>query len=120
MKRVLLLALLLGGCASTAMKGFMGQPIEEAFFRYGKPVNTIDLPDGAKAFQFYWGGSGPIMVPAQSRTNVTTYGNTATLNTVATPAAIFESQGCLVTLIARPENGRMVVREYRIPKRLVC
>jgi hypothetical protein len=120
MKRLLVVGLLLSGCASTAMKGFVGQPIEEAFFRYGKPVNTIDLPDGAKAYQFYWGGSGPIMVPGQSRTNVTTYGNTATLNTTSTPAAILESKGCLVTLIAKPENDRLIVREYRIPKQVFC
>jgi hypothetical protein len=120
MKKLILAALLLSGCASTAMKGFIGQPIEEAFFRYGQPVNTINLPEGAKAFQFYWGGSGPIMLPAQSSTNIATYGNTATVNTVATPAAVIESKGCLVTLIAKPENNRLIVREYRIPKRVFC
>ena len=119
LKILMALGLLLSGCASTAMKRFVGQPIEEALFQYGQPVNTIDLPNGEKAFQFYWGG-GSFVVPGQSRTNVAVIGNTATLNTTATPATIVESQGCLVTLIARPENGRMVVREYRIPKRLVC
>ncbi len=119
MKRLLIAGLLLSGCASTAMKGFVGQPIEEAFFRYRQPVNTFDLQDGGKAYQFYWGGGG-FVVPGQSRTNVAVYGNTATLNTTATPAAVVESKGCLVTLIARPIDGRMIVQEYRIPKRLVC
>jgi hypothetical protein len=112
---------LLSGCASTAMKKFVGASISEAYMSYGKPENIFDLPDGRRAFQYYWGGGSGIFPGQQSTTIAPTGGGAYNVTTTGTPALIYESKGCLVTLIARPVvNGDFVVEEYRIPKRLVC
>jgi len=117
---ILALALTLAGCASTAMKGFTGKSINEAFFRYGRPENVFDLPDGRRAFQFYWGG-GSFAVPATSTTALNANGlGGYTATTTSIPGGLLESKGCLVTLIARPNGTDFIVEEYRIPKRLVC
>lgn len=117
---VLALAIALGGCASTSMKGFTGKSINEAFFKYGRPENVFDLPDGRRAFQFYWGG-GAYAVPATSTTAINPNGfGGYTATTTSIPGGVVESKGCLVTLIARPNGADFIVEEYRIPKRLVC
>ncbi|WP_295442332.1 hypothetical protein [Sphingorhabdus sp. EL138] len=114
-------ALALTGCASTAMKRYVGSSISEAYLAYGQPANVFDLPDGRRAFQFYWGGSSGVL-PGSSQTTVAPIGGGAyAVNTVGTPAMVYESKGCLVSLIARKNAaGDFVVEEYRIPQRLVC
>ncbi|OYU72052.1 MAG: hypothetical protein CFE32_24880, partial [Alphaproteobacteria bacterium PA3] len=51
-------------CASTEMKTFVGKPIEEAMFAYGRPENVMTLSDTSKAYQFRWGG-GTTVLPSQ-------------------------------------------------------
>lgn len=117
---ILLSAMALCSCASTAMKRFVGSSVSEAYFAYGRPENVFDLPDGRRAFQFYWGGSKGV-TPGHSNTRIT--GNNQfgyNVTTTGTPAMAFESKGCLVTLIARPSGNDFLVEEYRIPNALVC
>lgn len=117
---VIATCLAIAGCASTAMNRFVGGSVSEAYMAYGTPESVFDLPDGRRAFQFYWGGSS-MAVPARAQTRITPVGGGAyDVTTTAQPAGIFESKGCLVTLIARPRGNDFVVEEYRIPKRLVC
>lgn len=116
---VIVIALALCSCASTAMKRHIGQSINEAFFAYGKPENVFDLPDGRRAFQFYWGG-GSGVIPGQSRSTIMPVGYGYNVTTTSVPATFIESKGCLVTLIAKPSGSDFLVEEYRIPKRLVC
>lgn len=117
---IALLALSLTACASTAMKRHVGTSISEAYMAYGQPTSVFDLPDGRRAFQFYWGG-GTGVVPGTSRSTVAPVGGGAyAVTTTSTPAMVVESKGCLVTLIARPAGNDFIVEEYRIPKRLVC
>lgn len=59
-------------------------------------------------------------MPGYANSTVTPTGLGYNVTTTATPAYIVESQGCLVTLIARPAGNDFIVEEYRIPKRLVC
>lgn len=121
MKRIVatIVALALSGCVSTAMKNHVGKSITEALFAYGKPENVFDLPDGRRAFQFRWGG-GSAIIPGQSNSTLMPNGSGYSVNTTSTPAALIESAGCLVTLIAAPSGNDYVVQEYRYPKRLVC
>lgn len=87
---------------------------------YGKPEAVFDLPDGRRAFQFYWGG-GSGVVPGTSLSTIAPAGaGTYAVTTTSTPAMVYENKGCLVTLIARPSGNDFIVEEYRIPKRLVC
>ncbi|MFN7611390.1 MAG: hypothetical protein ACK5QX_10725 [bacterium] len=116
------MAFLLSGiasCASTEMKTFVGKPIEEAMFAYGRPENVMTLSDTSKAYQFRWGG-GATVLPSQTTSTAQVYGNSATVRTTATPAMIMESQGCLITFITVNNGTKDVITEYRIPKQLVC
>ena len=116
----LVFILVVGGCASTAAKSYVGKPIEEAYFELGPPENIFDLSDGRKAFQYRWGG-GTYALPGQATTHVTGNLYSATARTIYTPAQVIESKGCLITLLARQNSKKSwVVEEYRIPKKLVC
>src|SRR5690606_21252644 len=112
-------ALTLGACASSAMKSYVGQSVSEAYFDLGRPESIFDLPDGRRAFQFRWGG-GAVPVAGYSNTNIAATGSGYAVTTTSMPAMIVESEGCLVTLIARQADEDFLVEEYRIPQRLVC
>lgn len=113
-------AFAMASCASTEMKTFIGKPAEEAMFAYGPPANVFDLSDGRRAYQYRWGG-GAVMMPGRATSTAQSFGSITTVQTTATPAAIFESAGCLITFIARDQGGgRWVLEDYRVPKQLVC
>ncbi len=109
------------GCASSTAEKFVGQSIEEAYFKLGPPENVFDLTDGRRAFQFYWGG-GNFVAPGNATSNMTSnYDGSTTIKTVLTPAQVYSSRGCLITLIAEgSENSEWTIEEWRIPDRLVC
>ncbi|NTZ41511.1 hypothetical protein G7A66_00065 [Altererythrobacter sp. SALINAS58] len=102
------------------MKRYVGGSISEAYLSYGQPETIFDLPDGRRAFQFYWGaGSG--VIPTSQQTKIRPAGlNGYDVTTTGTPAMAYQSKGCLISLIARPTGGDYIVEEYRIPKDLVC
>lgn len=117
---ILLAAAALAGCASTEMRTFVGKPVEETMFAYGEPVHVIEMSDRRRAYQYRWGG-GTVVVPGQVNATAQTFGNITTVRSTSTPAAIYESAGCLITFIASDHGeGRYVVEEYRVPKQLVC
>lgn len=57
-KFIIAAALLVAGCATDVMRGYMGQPVQMAVVDYGNPVNAFDMPDGSRAFQWVIGQSG--------------------------------------------------------------
>jgi hypothetical protein len=77
------------GCVSNQLKGFVGEPIEEAYFAYGDPDKIMDLEDGRKAYLFRFGANAV-------------------------------SEGCRMTLITEDVEGTEIVRDYRVPKGMVC
>lgn len=120
LRRLLVIAIVaLSGCASTEMRTYVGKPIEETQFAYGRPENVFELPDGRRAYQYRWGGGAGVM-PGSATTTASTFGGFTTATTSMTPAMIFESAGCLITFIARDQGRGYVVEEYRVPKQLVC
>ncbi len=74
MKRVFLgLALLaLSACASSIMKGFVGQPLQQAMVKYGPPLNAFDMGDGRRAFQ--WEMTSTYVTPTRASTTGNAYG----------------------------------------------
>lgn len=117
---ILVLSLALAACASTAMNKYVGGSVSEAYMSYGQPEAVFDLPDGRRAFQFYWGGAKGV-APANVQTNIQPTGlGGYQVTTTGTPAMAYETKGCLVTLIARPVSNDFIVEEYRVPQRLVC
>lgn len=114
-----LCAVALAGCVSTELRSYVGKPIEEAFFSYGAPEHVFELPDGQRAYQFRIGG-GAVMTPGTSTATGTTIGNVTTVNTTSFPAAVYASEGCLVTLLAKPSGSSYTVTDFRMPNRVVC
>ncbi len=46
---------MLSSCVSNQLRGFVGEPIHEAYLAYGEPEDIIDLPDGRRAYTFRFG-----------------------------------------------------------------
>lgn len=119
------LALPLSSCVSTYMKTFIGEDIREVMMTEGPPINAFDLSDGRRAFQYKFGG-GTFVTPQVSRTagSATILGNSVWLDqrTITQPAAIIESEGCLISYIAEFSSAKSAwtVVDIRYPKRLVC
>lgn len=103
---VCILALLLAGCASQAMRRYMGQPVQAAMARNGPPTNAFDMPDGRRAFQ--WARSGQYTTPtyANSTGNAQAIGNAVwwTQNTAITGGQTYQMR-CLYTVYARWNEG---------------
>ena len=124
---ILLLATLIGnaGCGSTHMKKFVGRDVRYIAVEDGPPVHVFDLPEGRRAFQYYWGG-GKYVVPKTTTTQgqVQLTGDAAYYSEqkVESGGFVVESQGCLITYLAEwnaVKKGWIVV-DISYPKRLVC
>jgi len=116
---VIFLAIVLTGCASTQMKSYIDKPIQEADLELGKPVNIIELPNNRRAYQYYWGG-GTVVIPGSAESTITGNTYSTNINTIYKPAMVVSSKGCLVTLIASRIKGVWIVKDWRIPQKLVC
>lgn len=110
-------ALLLGGCATQIMQGFVGQPVEQIMVRYGPPVGVFDMPDGRRAFQ--WRIDSSTVTPGTATTNAYAYGNYGTATTTYMPAQQI-NQSCIYTMYATEgPAGRWTVVGYEKPS-LAC
>jgi hypothetical protein len=99
MKKIILLSvfLLVGGCASSVMKQYVGKDIREVYLEHGKPNNEFNLQNGQRVFQFNWGESSA----------GSPYG---------------QKGGCLLSYITERDekNDTWIVVEYKFPNRLIC
>ena len=111
--------MLLIGCASQFAKSYLGKSPFDLQLENGKPVNIVELPDGRRSYQYYWGG-GTIVTPQTTTGTVSVIGNTAHVNSRTNPAAVVSSRGCLINFIAERQGDRWVVVETRWPKRALC
>ena len=125
MRTLLVFSLLLSGCVSTHMKRYIGKDVRYIVLDDGDPERAMDMPDGTRAFQFYWGG-GSAAVPTQTTTTgeLQLVGNSVLYSEqrLQTGGFIVESKGCLVTYFARwdaAKNG-WIVTGIQYPKRLAC
>ena len=78
MKKGLLLLLLLTGCVSQQLKGFVGQPIHAVVIRNGPPSNVFDLPDGRRVFQ--WSMNRTFVMPTTAYNSGTAYPSGGSVN----------------------------------------
>lgn len=122
---VTVLTTILSGCVSTYMKAFIGKDIREVMMTEGAPINAFDLGDGRRAFQYKFGG-GTLVTPQVSSTTgrTTILGNSVWLDqrAITQPAAIIESEGCLISYIAEFSSAKSAwtVVDIRYPNSLVC
>ena len=112
-------------CGSTHMKKFIGKDVRYIAVEDGPPTNVFDMPDGRRAFQYYWGG-GKYYVPKTTTTQgqVQLVGDAAYYSDQKVESGGFavESQGCLITYFAawNAEKKGWIVVDIWYPKRLVC
>jgi hypothetical protein len=115
----------IGGCASTHMKQYVGKDVREIVINSGAPENAFDLGDGRRVFQFRWGG-GTFVVPQTTTFSGSTsaIGNSAWYSgsAITTGGGVVSSPGCLLSYIATWDSAASswVVDEVRVPKQLVC
>jgi hypothetical protein len=121
-----LAAFLLSACVSTHMKKYIGKDVRYIAVDSGQPVHVFDMPDGKRAFQYYWGG-GTYEVPKTTTTDgrVQLVGDSAYYSErkVETGGMIISSPGCLITYFAEwnPTSKGWVVVDISYPRRaLVC
>lgn len=113
------------GCGSTHMKQFIGKDARFIEVQDGPPARVFDLPDGVRAFQYYWGG-GRYYIPRTTTTNgqVQLVGTAAyyTEQKLESGGVVVESQGCLITYMARwnTEKQGWIVTDISYPHRAVC
>ena len=108
------------GCASTEMKGYLGEDIREVMLTNGPPIGVIDMGNGTRAFQFMWGSSSSTGVSMQNSAKVTDeWFGEAKLESAGNAVV---SSGCIVAYLTRWDrvSKSWVVYDYRIPKKLVC
>lgn len=119
---VIALALIVSGCASSIMQGYVGQTLQEAMLDYGPPANAFDMPDGSRAFQ--WSMSSTFVTPTTVRqTGSVTPGfgsvDWSSRTTIQGGQPITGT--CLYTMLARWDEGRIawVFFDYRRPN-MMC
>jgi len=115
-------ALSLAGCASSIMKGYVGEPLQAAMVDYGPPANAFDMGDGRRAFQ--WSMTSTSTAPTMVRNSGTAVplGNSVwwTQNTQISGGGTATTE-CLYTLYARWDQQTMVWRVEAFEKpRLFC
>ncbi len=114
-----------GACGSSHLKKFIGKDARYIAVEDGPPAYVFDMPNGRRAFQYYWGG-GKYYVPKTTTTQgqVQLVGNAAYYSEgkIESGGFVVESQGCLVTYFAewKPEMKGWIVVGIWYPKRLVC
>lgn len=116
---------LMAGCASTYANQFVGRTFEDVALSEGPPVAVVDLADGRRAIQYYWGGGTLVAGGNQSVYGQSTVvGNTVFTQAALTtqPVAVIENKGCLISLIGVWDSSRTqwVVNEARYPERAFC
>ncbi len=83
----LALTLLISGCASQIMQGYVGQTVADVMGDYGMPATAFDMPDGTRAFLWQmgqsssYGGNSYTTGSYIGNTSAYGYGNTAYANT---------------------------------------
>ena len=113
------LALLLTGCATDIMRGYLGRTPEDVMARYGPPDNVFDLADGRRGYQWLEISNSTSSGTEETRTRMVERrrgrGPERVTTTQFTPPTQSE-QRCYYTLYARREGGAWVFEDFAQPK----
>lgn len=114
---LVLLALVVGGCASQIMQGYVGKNVKEAMLDYGPPTNIIEMGPNERAYQ--WSMTDSVISPGATFNNgqVVALGQTASYSgtSYATPTIIDENV-CHYSLMAKQVGDEWIVTGYRKPQ----
>lgn len=126
MKIIVIAALLvITGCASSIMQGYVGKSISEPMMDYGVPVNSFDLPNGQRAFQ--WSSKETVVIHGASLSNSSFSANTNYAGNMATPdgyvsgsnftsPSVIDENQCFYTLVADKAGNDWIVSGFRKPR----
>ena len=105
---------LLAGCASQVMQGYVGKSVTEPMLDYGRPTNVFDLPNGQRAFQWKMDVGG--MMPMSTPSNSTIYGSGgwASVTTTSTTYVPY-SNSCVYTLLGERSGKDWIIVDFRQP-----
>lgn len=120
---IILVSVLICGCASQIMQSYIGKDLREVMLDYGEPENAFDMGDGRRAFQWVIRSSytTPVTVTTNGTvsTNVSAYRSKSWVNsnTTISGGQTIESE-CAYTLFAvwNTSTNSWVVTDYRKPK----
>jgi hypothetical protein len=113
------IAFLLPACVSHFANNYIGKTPVDLELDLGRPANIVELHDGRRSYQYFWGG-GNFVTPQNTSSRVSVIGNTAYINTQTAPSLMVSSEGCLVNFIAERRASQWVIVEARWPRRMVC
>ncbi|MDZ4254210.1 MAG: hypothetical protein U1A72_16710 [Sulfuritalea sp.] len=113
------LVVALSGCVSQFATGYVGKTALDLELELGQPTNVVALPEGRRAYQYYWGG-GTFIAPQTTTGSVNVVGNTALVTSTTTPSIAVTSEGCLVNFIAEQRGEEWLIVDARWPARLSC
>jgi hypothetical protein len=119
MRKVLILAavLMIGGCATQVMQGYIGRPVQSAMASYGPPDVVFEMPDGRRAFQWVMTSSG--VTPRQSYGQANIYAPPGAFAQVNTQTMTFGgnpySMTCRYTMYATWNGSAWIFDSYEPP-----
>lgn len=113
-------ALMVSGCASSIMNGFVGQPIQQAMVKYGSPSNAFDMGDGRRAFQWTMRRNYTAPTLVSNRGSAYPIGNNVwwTQNTTITGGQTSTSE-CNYTMYGRWNGSAWMIEGFEKP-RFMC
>jgi hypothetical protein len=94
---LLLPLILMAGCASSIMKGYVGKPVTTVIGDHGFPAGAYDVDTNKRAF--VWQKNAAVIVPGSSYTSGSVIGNQIFSSTYSTPG-YSGTFSCAYTLIA--------------------
>lgn len=113
---------LVAGCASQIMSGYIGQSVQEAMLDYGPPINSFDMPDGSRAFQWVLTSSYVQPTTISQSGNVQTSGNDLSwMSNTRITGGQQVTNACAYTMLARwiDASKAWVFYDFRKP-RFLC
>jgi hypothetical protein len=89
--------ILVSGCASQIMKGYVGKPISNVVEDYGMPSGSFEVEVGKRAF--IWQMNDSYVIPGHTNSTGTIVGNSVFTNTYTSPPVISTNR-CAYVLYA--------------------
>ena len=99
---IILVAIMLTGCASQIMKGFEGKSMADVVAQCGMPSSSYELGGGERAF--VWEMNNSVIVPGNMSTTSTMVGNTVFSSSYVSPGYAATSR-CSYVLKARQSRS---------------
>jgi len=113
---LLVSTLMVGGCSTDIMRGYIGRPPESVMAKYGPPIDVRDLPGGRRAYQ--WLEESTTTTPGTATTRVEHKGRGnrhPEIKTEYTPSTT-ETDRCFYTFYANRVEDGWLIYDFEKPR----